>query len=102
MAAGGEAVEAILNFTSSIEAIEEAINITTETSEMLEQVLVEVGRVGMGSGDLDREVATELLVMSQTLLREAKDEAARADSESGKLVFYVNVIGTIIHVHVPV
>ena len=71
-------MEAILNFTSSIEAIEEAVRITTETGLVLE----EVGRVGMVGGDLERG-ANQMLQMSEQLVQEAEREAARVDGEHG-------------------
>ena len=77
LTAGGVAVEAILNYTSSIEAIEEAIRITMETRE----VLGEVESVGIMGGDLERE-AWQLLWRSQRLLNEAKTEADRAAGRS--------------------
>ena len=79
--AGGDAVESILDFTSSIQAIEEAINVTMETTATLESVLVEVGGVGVEMGGV--EMARELKELSYLLLSEAEWECATATSESG-------------------
>ena len=76
---GGEAVDAILNYTSSIEAVEEALVVAMETREVLE----DARRVVMGGegAEFHRE-AQQLLDLSESLLRDAGDEAGRTEGDS--------------------
>ena len=75
---GGTAVEVILNYTSSVEAIEEALRVATETREVLE----EVGRVVTGGeGEELRRETRQLFAMSETLLSDAREEGRRAEGE---------------------
>ena len=67
-------MESILDFTSAIQAIEEAISVTMETAATLQLVLEDVEGVGMVVGEMARD-AREL---SYTLLDEAEWQSDRA------------------------
>ena len=69
-------MEAILNYTSSVEAIEEALGVAMETREVLE----EVGRVVMGGeGEGLRRRTQQLLSVSESLLGDASEESRRTE-----------------------
>jgi hypothetical protein len=69
---GGAAVEAILNYTASIEAVEEAVEVAMEASEVLGEVVM------VGEGAELRNEAQQLLEMSESLLRDAITGADQA------------------------
>ena len=72
------AVEAILNLTSSLDVIQEALDVAATTNTTLQGLLEEVESVG--GGDLVGQVSS-LQDTAQRLLNEVQAEARRAEGK---------------------
>ena len=72
------AVEAILNLTSSLDVIQEALDVAATTNTTLQGLLEEVESVG--GGDLVGQVSS-LQDTAQRLLEEVQEEARRAEGK---------------------
>ena len=76
------AVEAILNLTSSLDVIQEALDVAATTNTTLKGLLEELESVG--GGDLVGQ-ASSLQDTAQRLLEEAQEEARRAEGKEKEI-----------------